>query len=342
MSLISQMMRRFFWQPRNGVPSLDSLEASDGVTAKHDVTSAVGGPGQKHPLTVVELADGKIVGDLRLAVTREDVVIGGLQTIVGCPDPKNHYALRRRRFRVPQYRRGTALLLGTASSDNYYHWLLESVPRWKMLQAANCHDYDFVLLHSRPLAFQDEVLDRLKAPKAKRLRCPKNFVHQFEKLVVPAMPFPPEEASAWACAFVRSLFPMGTSGLEKVYLRRGAGRRRLINESELETALQSHGFVSIQPDQLTVAEQAKSLSSARCVVAPHGAPLTNLLFAPRGALLVELFHPQHKNRCYINLAAACGHRYASLDGHPANRAGDKRLEYTVDVPAVLKALAENG
>jgi capsular polysaccharide biosynthesis protein len=333
----------FFWQPKGVVASLENLPAADDVLQKSDVTLAVSGnQSSSHPLMVAALAGGKIIGDLRLAATRDDVVIGGLQTVFGCASLNGHYALKRRRFRLPKFRRGTALLLGAANSDNYYHWLLDSLPRWKILQAAGWRDYDFVLLHSQPRRFQDETLDWLGVPAAKRLRCSKNFIHQFERLVVPAMPFPLEEVSAWACAWLRSLVPQKSSGPEKVFLsRRGVGGRQLANEAVLQAALESRGFVAIQPEKLSVAEQAQFLGSARCVVAPHGAALTNLVFAPPGALLVELFHPQHKNRCYVNLAAACGHRYASLDGRAIEHAEAKRLEYTVEVSVVLQTIAEN-
>jgi hypothetical protein len=333
----------FFWQPKGVVASLENLSSSGEVTAKNDVTLDVSGSNSRsHPLIVAALAGGKIIGDLRLAATRDDVVIGGIQTVFGCDILNGHYALNRRRFRLPKFRRGTALLLGAANSDNYYHWLLDSLPRWKMLQAAGWRDYDFVLLHSQPRRFQDETLDWLDVPTTKRLRCSKNFIHQFERLVVPAMPFPLEEVSTWACAWLRSLVPKKTSGPEKVFLsRRGVGARQLANDPELQKALESRGFVSIQPEKLLVAEQAQLLSGARCVVAPHGAALTNLVFAPPGALLLELFHPQHKNRCYVNLAAACGHRYASLDGHAIEHADAKRLEYTVDVTTVLRTIVEN-
>ncbi len=341
MNILGKMIRLFFWRPIGCIPSLEALDASQGVLLKQDVTAAVSGQNREgYPLTVIELAGGKIIGDLRLVATANDVVVGGLQSLFGCPEPQNHYLLRRRRFRITRSRRGTALLLATTNSDNYYHWLLDSLPRWKLLQAANRVDYDFVLLHSRPSPFQDEVLDRLNVPAQKRLRCSKNFVHQFERLVVPAMPFPLEEVAPWVCDWVHSLFPEKIGGPEKAYLRLGTGRRRLVNEAELESALKPMGFVSIQPDQLTVAEQAKLLSSARCVVAPHGAALTNLVFAPPGALLLELFHPQHKNRCYVNLAAACGHRYAGLDGCATNRAGDRQLEYSIDVATVVRLIAE--
>jgi capsular polysaccharide biosynthesis protein len=138
---------------------------------------------------------------------------------------------------------------------------------------------------------------------------------------------------------VRSLFPEITGGPEKVYLRRGTtGRRVLVNEPELEAALAKEGFVSVQPGQMTIVEQAQFLSGARCVVAPHGAALTNMVFAPPGATLVELFHPQHKNHCYVNLAAACGHYYACLDGRVVSRGEDRDSEYGIDVSAVLETL----
>jgi capsular polysaccharide biosynthesis protein len=209
------------------------------------------------------------------------------------------------------------------------------------LQAAGCADFDFVLLHGRPGRFQDEILDLLKVPPAKRLHCSKNYVHQFERLIVPAMPFPCEEVPPdWVCTWLRSLFPPAKTGPKKIYLsRRGAPRRRLVNEAELEARLAGLGFACVQPERLSVAQQVEYFSDARYVVAPHGAALTNLVFAPSGARLLELFHPQHKNRTfYANLAAACGHRYASFDGQPTNRADDPELEYSVDISAILEIL----
>ncbi len=340
-SRLSRTLRPFIWRPGGFVPGLESLETGHGLLARQDVTAAIGPPDlARHPLTVVELAGGKIISNVRLAATADDVVIGGVQSLFGSADPQNHHLLHRRRLRFPKFRRGTALLLGGSNCDNYYHWLLDSLPRWKILSAAGYADYDYVLLHDRPAKFQEELLDRLRVPAAKRLRCSKNFVHQFERLVVPAMPAPLEAVPAWACAWLRSLFPEKSSGPEKIYLARPEmGRRRLVNQAELRTALEALGFVTLQPEHMSVAEQAGLLRSARCVVAPHGAALTNLIFAPPGALLLELFHPSHKNRCYVNLAAACGHRYASLDGQAILTDDDQRLEYKVDVSGVLETLS---
>jgi capsular polysaccharide biosynthesis protein len=342
MSLLDDITRSFFWRPGGCVPSLTHPDLADDTIARGELSPETMSKNcANHPLAVIELPDGKVIGDLRLVATRHDVVIGGLQSIFGSADPQNHYALQRRRFRLRQYRRGTALLIGTSNGDNYYHWLLDDLPRWKILEAAKLPDYDFVLLPEQAARFQEETLDRLQVPEVKRLRCAKNFVHQFERLIVPAMPFPVEEVAAWACDWVRSLFPEKGSGPEKLYLSRGAaGRRILANEPELEKSLAAQGFAVVRTDSMTVAEQARLFGSVRCVVAPHGAALTNMIFAPPGALLLELFHPQHKNRCYVNLAAACGHRYACLDGQSIIRPGDKSLAYRMAASAIMRILKE--
>lgn len=342
MRTLDKIIGKWLWKPAGFVPSLDALEESHGVAAKWDVTAAVTGSKEGNPLAVVELAGGKIIGDLRMVATGDDIVIGGMQSLPPGVDPANHYLARRRRFRMPKFRRGTALLLGAANSDNYYHWMVDSVPRWKMFEAANRLNYDFVLLHPKPSRFQEEVLDRLNVPKAKRLRCAKYFVHQFERLVVPSIPFPPEQIAPWSCSYLRSLFPETSSGPEKIYLRRGAGRRRLANEAELEAALAEIGFVAIDPQRLTVFEQVKHLSAAQFVVAPHGAALTNMIFAPPGGLMLELFHPHHKNNCYVNIAATCGLHYEGLDGEPLGGSERQMLEYSIDILGVLETLRRAG
>lgn len=339
MNILADIIGAFWWGPAGFLPSPVSLAASHGLTGNWNVTMAVTGLKEEDPLNVFELAGGKIIGDLRMVATAGNVAIGGLQSLFSCSDPDNHYLLNRRRVRLSKYRRGTAVLLGAANSDNYYHWMVDSVPRWKMVLAANQLNYDFVLLHPKPSRFQEEVLDRLNVPTAKRLRCSKYFVHQFERLVVPAKR--PHETDAWVCSYLQSLFPEKSPGPEKVYLRRGAVKRRLVNESELEAALAAAGFVSFEPGRLTVSEQAKLLGSARWIVAPHGAALTNLIFAPAGARVLELTHPEHKNECFPNIAATCGHHYAGVEGRLAGGANDSMQEYIVDVSGVLRALERN-
>jgi capsular polysaccharide biosynthesis protein len=48
------------------------------------------------------------------------------------------------------------------------------------------------------------------------------------------------------------------------------------------------------------------------IVAPHGAALTNIVFTPPGALVVELFGDNYVNGCFWAIANLCGHTHAFL------------------------------
>ncbi len=341
------MIRQFFWKATGGVPSLEALEASHGVIAKQDVTATIGGQtGKLHPLTVVELRNGKVISNLRMVATEKDIVVGSLQSLYTCTEPEKHFLPYRTRFRMPKYRRGTALVLGVGISGYYYHWLMDSLPRWKILQAAGYTNYDYVLLPDKLLPFEVEMLDVLQIPPAKRLCCSKNFVHQFERLVVPSMPFRKWEIPPWACTWLRSLFPVKSGGPEKIYIsRRNSPRRRLANEPELEAQLQVAGFVSLQTEKFSVAEQAKLFNSAKCVVSCHGGGFVNMAFSPPGGLLLELYHPDIQLRpAYQYLAAAAGHRYATVKGSRTQEIvprHEEQAEFKIDPAAVLRAIEEN-
>ena len=350
MTTFRRLFQDLLWKPSGCVRSMDLLDESHGMVARHDVTAIIGGQSlSPHSLTVVELAHGKVIGSVRLAATRNDVVIGGVQNIFGCDDLENHSAIRQRRLRISKYWRGRALLLGAPSSDmNYYHWAMDSLPRLRISQAANYRDYDYILMQGRSLRFQDEFLDQLGVPPAKRFRCSKNVVHQFERLVVPCMPISEWKVPPWVCAWLHSLFPASTSGPEKIFIsRRNAKRRRLLNEAELELELRARGFISVQAEQLSVAEQAKVFSSAKCVVGAHGAGLTNLVFAPPGGLLVELCHPEIVARlpAIQHLAASAGLRHTIVTGYCTQKKvlrTEDDADYMIDISAVARAVEENG
>jgi capsular polysaccharide biosynthesis protein len=261
-----------------------------------------------------------------------------VQALVGDWNPENHPALRRLNLRIPRRRQGRALLLGTKEAGNYYHWMLDCLPRWKLMAEAGFKDYDHVLLNTDTLrkSFCRDILDRLGVPVGKRLHCSTLFLHEFDELVVPSMPFPKWEVAAWACEWVSSLFTeRNAHSPERIYIsRRSAKKRRLVNEAELESQLAARGFQVVQAELLPVAGQSALFRRARCVVAPHGAGLTNLIFSPKGTQFIELFPPQYKKPpCFQNLASACSLGYTRITGRAVNDS-----DYEMEIPEVLKTV----
>jgi len=325
----------FFLCPKS---RLRTLADSGEDLSVRDVTAALRptDPANKHRLWVAQLTNGKVMGQLKLALTRTNQAVEGVQVLADESNPETHPVLRRLRLRVKRRHCGRALLLATREAENYYHWMLDCLPRWKLMAAAGFKEYDHVLLNtgSRSRPFNREILDLLGVPAHKRLHCSKSFLYEFDELVVPAMPFPKWEVAAWACAWTGSLFRGQSAGSpERIYIsRRGAKNRPLLNEAELEAQLVARSFVTVQPERLSVAEQSVLFRRARCVVGPHGAGLTNLIFSPKTTHLIELKAREYQTPpCYQNLATARGLPYSCITG-PAG----KNQEFTINIPEVLK------
>ena len=84
----------------------------------------------------------------------------------------------------------------------------------------------------------------------------------------------------------------------------------------------ARGFRTVTATGMSVREQALLFSSSSAVIAPHGAALTNLAFAPEGCRVMELFPDNHHHRHYENLSSLCGLPYSFRTGPADNRDGD--------------------
>lgn len=65
---------------------------------------------------------------------------------------------------------------------------------------------------------------------------------------------------------------------------------RLSNQAELEKVLSANGFQIVYAEDYSVAQQKELFSKAKIVVGAHGAGLTNMMFAPRNSLLIEIMN----------------------------------------------------
>jgi hypothetical protein len=90
----------------------------------------------------------------------------------------------------------------------------------------------------------------------------------------------------------------------------------LEDEEDLLRLLASFSFETIHAEQMPVQEQGRLCVEAEAFVGPHGGAMTNALFAPPEALMLEFFNPRYLNPCYWQLAGVCGLRHAHVLGQP--------------------------
>ncbi|UOG75711.1 glycosyltransferase family 61 protein [Hymenobacter tibetensis] len=202
-----------------------------------------------------------------------------------------------------------------AWSSNHYHLLIDALPRLLLLE-----EHEAYILLAPDTSYMRKCLEPLLSLYGFRFKA----VRYINRAV-------------WVsqCRFISKLTTSGYthpvlakqlkerlalpySHTRKLYVKRSnAAYRRVLNEVAVEALLVAHGFEVIDFDEYSIPEQARLAASAAIMVGMHGAGLTNAVFMPIGARLVEFRRTGvHHNHCYWFLAAGVGLEYATIFGKP--------------------------
>lgn len=226
----------------------------------------------------------------------------------------------RGRLPRPKRLKGRALVLSApGATKNIWHLLFDSLPKLELVRRAGIDpaDFDYFLVNSREARFERDALEMLGLPPEKILETDKLSFVRADELVfatlgclIPADP--------WVLQWVRDNFtsvqepPQQT---RKIFLSRGdAQRRRFRDEAILWRRLEADGFEKVEFAGMGLREQIAYLQSAKAIVAPHGAGLTNLVWANPSAKVVELFSREYITGCYWLIADMLGLDYAFAIG----------------------------
>lgn len=247
-----------------------------------------------------------------------------------------------------------AALLTNRWTNNYWHWIIDVLPRLAGLEryAAETGVRPRLLLPPRLRTWQLESL-RAVAPDVptrawgrRRIRIRRFVIPSFRRQYDGRSYHRP--VSADACRWLRDrvLARLGPwparSTPRRIYVSRGdAAFRRVVNEDDVVLALEDAGYEACVPGRLTFDEQVRLFSAAEAVVAPHGAGLANLVFADAPTVL-ELFGPGVlPPNAY--LARGLGCRYGYLRGtRPRAAFGGRESPMVVDVGRLMELLATMG
>ena len=204
-----------------------------------------------------------------------------------------------------------------ASLANHGHWLMNTLFSIYLLREPVV-DGSLPLLCPRLNDAQLGHLTALGVPAANIIQSGTRYV-RCRRLLYPsplttnANLYPHSETRAFA-AWLREHFPPETPGPtpERIYLSRAGfpSGRRMENEADLETLLREEfGFAIVRPHELSLREQLHVMSQAKIVVGQFGAALWNMVFAPAGAVLVEISSSNYATNEYLYLSHLMSHRF---------------------------------
>lgn len=223
-----------------------------------------------------------------------------------------------------------------SGSSNYYHWLLDGLPRLALLDRFPA---DAGILVPAPLrSFHRESLEMLGLLE----RCrPTPEIHLLVENYFLSLPTMltgcdnPYAVGFLRGQFLKSDFPADPR-FEKIYITRKGVSRKPHGEEEMIDFLQNEGWAIIQAEDYNFREQVGLFHHARAICCPHGSGLTNILWCQPGCRVLELCPSNFLNGCFEGLAA-----YLDLDYRYMIFEGDSQFRMKIDLPefkAAIKSL----
>jgi hypothetical protein len=197
---------------------------------------------------------------------------------------------------------GEGVLLASPWHHNFFHWMLEILPRLSLLdQAEHLRHLPLILPRSAP-GFVKTSLEL--TGYLDRVHFMEDGVYRFEKLHLLSRLCPRVVISPRAIAWLNQNFPaQEVRPRRRLYISRAdASIRYVTNEAEVQSVLTEFGFETIVMSQYSLAEQVQLFREAEVVVGPHGAAFSHTAFMQEGTTFIELFQAGHNNPCFYRIA----------------------------------------
>ncbi len=293
-------------------------------------------------LFVVGIPGAVVSGDTGDVVTPDGCVLADLSlmhadSVFGTVGDRHAIFDKDFRGKADRLPGRSVLLTSQWGHDNYFHWLLNLMPRFELYRLAGVdwRTADHLIVSGVSEPFQHESLKAVDAPLDRLVISGEGFLSQSDVLYATRSLRACGHACEWAHSFVRSLFLKDDSdrrGPKPGFIfvsRADARKRRLLNEDECFGRLEDLGFVRVAMSGKSIAEQATLFAGARMIVGSHGAALTNLVFASKGAIVLELFPPGRPRAYFWELSCVRGLRYGYLTGTADGEEGDFVIDGSV-------------
>ncbi|QNH61471.1 glycosyltransferase family 61 protein [Hymenobacter sediminicola] len=221
-----------------------------------------------------------------------------------------------KRRQVPELESGPVGLAFDSWSGNYFHWIAEVLPRLALLRKLQ-PDCLVLLPGPNPPEYIKQTVQAL------------GFTHTYSialgELVHVSdlwMPVRPGRHGYMVPSLVRevreAVMQHFESGLDpkkkatrRIYVSRNRQQwRHLVNEPAVLNVLERYGFETVYFEEMSFAEQVRTMYEAAIFIGIHGANMTNVLFMTPGTHAIEMLSETYINPSYLSMASSIGVHYS--------------------------------
>ena len=240
----------------------------------------------------------------------------------------NIYEVFRRSKRTLQLD-SDEIAVGLTLRTNYWHLVIDNLPRLvSTIDALVLHDprlKPVIVVCSLPNSVQKSAVDILGLNV---VYVPPHQLIEIQRFALYSSTWiSPQNILRMRKVFMPAAAK--TCGAPQPYIYIPRSTRALSNQNVLETWLASHGFVTTYLEQLSFTEQIAMFSTAKVIVGSHGAGMANMIWAPQGAVIIELATKTYWNGHIKILASLIGLGYSFVDVDTDN------AEYGCGLKAIL-------
>lgn len=297
---------------------------------------------------VGQVRGGRVYTNMGAVITADDKLIFDVSHTGGSDNPAEHpiFSIPK----LPTLRDGGTIRIAVlttypcniAGHPFYGHWLLDTLPRFHLLQESGVQ-WDQLLIPNSA-SFQAETLQLLGLCSDELMPAPDSYIRA-DWLIVPSLPAVIGNTPRWACQFLRNSFlpfgewePRGKG--RRLYISREKTKwRKVLNEDVLVDALRKRGFEKVFLEGLSFTEQVGLMRSAAAIVSPHSTALANLVFCDPGTKVLEILPPNYLNVCWYSLADQVDLVYGyALGEGPVTMEHFNRADIVADITSVNATL----
>jgi hypothetical protein len=246
---------------------------------------------------------------------------------------------------------GKGFIFSAQSWENYYHFVVDCAVRYVGLDESGAIADCSIILDGPPNRWQGEYLELLGIDRSACILAPGAGE---PPLRVADLVIASPHRARFACSGkaiarlrARMLEAVGVTGPRperRIYVsRKSAARRRLLNGDEVIALAERNGFETFVLEDLSVAEQVRLFSEAHTIMGPHGAGLTNLVYAHRPKLIEFIPVDRWNFGFFLALSNAVGGLHVPLVSERATdgryiRTDAEDADYAVDLAELRRHL----
>lgn len=271
-----------------------------------------------HPVEryVLQVPQGNLCGEFGFILTPDNCLLKDphiLRAVEGVKNLANAESAKLQNGTLKvRYLEGNVATIASDWSTCYFHWILEILPRLKLLQAANV-SYDTLVTGPLSQAFQFESLARLGVDLTKVVTCEEDVLIKTYHLIAPS--FVRRTIEPDILVWLKTLFPTQIRPQRRVYISRATVRtRHVANEEDLYPVLDKFGFEVIQLELMTLQQQSELMANTAVLMGSCGSGFTNMIFCSRKTHVIEFFNPIFDFPYFRQMAAERGMPYSRLVG----------------------------